>query len=233
MASFSGELLSNFCSYEKIAPCSRILLRSTNYDVLDFTDNSNYSYLHPLLTGRMLEMPLYMHNREDYNLDAVRLNKNLIIYYDGGIRTYLKSYKKLLSYYFTRCSIRKYNPSHLDKFYYIGKGIILDEKFKVIALVTKNYVETSDVYTEYSLDFGMDLSGFNFYIRKDIYQQPSNAFEKFLAKTLINSFMELRVNKISIEESIDDLFISRTTYSIPERYKYDVIPNLNILLNEY
>ena len=233
MRSFSEDLLSNFRLFEKSNPYYRMSLRSSNYEVLEFANNSNYSYLHPLLTGKILEMPLYMNNKEYCNLDDVRLNKNLITYNDDRITTYLKSYKKLIVYYFTRSSIRKYSPAHLDKFYYIGKGIILDEKFEIIALVTKNYGKSSDMYTEYSLNCNVgNLSNFNFYIRKDIYQKPSNAFEKFLVKNLINSFMELRINKISIEESIDKLFMRRNRHSIAEKHKCYAISNLNILLNE-
>lgn len=154
------------------------------------------------ITGNIIsEMPMIS---TAHSLTTMDFNKHRSVY------KYLKNYKKLIEAFFI-CTNRfsYYITEQFSEEYFIGRGILTDDKGNILCLFTRNYIksknsEDKDIYT---CDSSNTIGSLIIYMSPQLIANPKNAFEKAFVKNIYNNALTWNCSRIIIDSNINKLFL--------------------------
>lgn len=145
---------------------------------------------------------------------------------DIKVYKYLKNYKKLIEYFFINSSkFSYYSTDQFPEEYFIGRGILTDDKGNILCLVTREYsiYKDSDDVVTYNFTKNSDSAeSLTFYISPKLISNPKNNFEKAFVKNIYNNALNWDSIKIIINSDINKLFLLDNT-NIDSRSKLKAI----------
>lgn len=141
---------------------------------------------------------------------------------------YLKNYKKLIEYFFINSNrFYYYSTDQFPEKYFIGRGILTDDKGNILCLVAREYnihKDSDDVIT-YNFTKNPDsIESLTFYISPKLISSPRNNFEKAFIKNIYNNALNWDSIKIIINSDINKLFLLNNN-NIDSRSKLKAILN--------
>ena len=158
-----------------------------------------------------------------HSITTFRFNKEI------KIRKYLKSYKKLIENLFIYANgFFYYSTDQFPENYFIGRGILTDDKGKILCLVTREYSihkDSDDVVTYNFTKNSNSVESLIFYISPRLISNPKNNFEKAFVKNIYDNALNWDSVKIVINSNINKLFLLDNT-NIDSRIKLKAVLNI-------
>lgn len=157
-----------------------------------------------------------------HSITTFRFNKDI------KIHKYLKNYKKLIENFFIYSNrFSYYSTDQFPENYFIGRGILADDKGKILCLVTREYSIHKDSDDVITYNFTKNLNSVEsliFYISPRLISNPKNNFEKAFVKNIYDNALNWDSIKIVINSNINKLFLLDNT-NIDSRIKLKAILN--------
>ena len=139
-----------------------------------------------------------------HSLTTMDFNKNRSVY------KYLKNYKKLIEAFFVYTNrFSYYNTEQFPEKYFIGRGILTDDKGNILCLITRNYIKSKDAENReiYTCDGYNNIDSLIIYISPILIANSRNAFEKAFVKNIYNNALTWDCSRIIIDSNINKLFL--------------------------
>ena len=139
-----------------------------------------------------------------HSLTTMDFNKNRSVY------KYLKNYKKLIEAFFVYTNrFSYYNTEQFPEKYFIGRGILTDDKGNILCLITRNYIKSKDAENReiYTCDGYNNIDSLIIYISPILIANSRNAFEKAFVKDIYNNALTWDCSRIIIDSNINKLFL--------------------------
>lgn len=140
-----------------------------------------------------------------HSIATFHFNKEIKIY------RYLKNYKKIIENFFINSSkFSYYSTNQFPEKYFIGRGILTDDKGNILCLVTREYSiykDSNDVITYNFTKNSESAESLTFYISPKLISSPKNNFEKAFVKNIYNNVLNWDFVKIIINSDINKLFL--------------------------
>lgn len=139
-----------------------------------------------------------------HSLITMDFNKHSNVY------KYLKNYKKLIETFFIYTSkFFYYSTEQFSEEYFIGRGILTDNKGNILCLITRNYIKSKDSENReiYTCDGSGNIGSLIIYISPTLIANPRNAFEKAFVKYIYNNALTWNLSRIIIDSNINKLFL--------------------------
>lgn len=139
-----------------------------------------------------------------HSLTTMDFNKNRNVY------KYLKNYKKLIEAFFVYTNrFSYYNTEQFPEKYFIGRGILTDDKGNILCLITRNYIKSKDAENReiYTCDGSNNIGSLIIYISPILIANSRNAFEKAFVKHIYNNALDWNLSRIIIDSNINKLFL--------------------------
>lgn len=139
-----------------------------------------------------------------HSLTTMDFNKNRSVY------KYLKNYKKLIEAFFVYTNrFSYYNTEQFPEKYFIGRGILTDDKGNILCLITRNYIKSKDAENReiYTCDGSNNMGSLIIYISPILIANSRNAFEKAFVKHIYNNALDWDLSRIIIDSNINKLFL--------------------------
>lgn len=173
----------------------------------------NNKFIYPLHKKDSVEIPIpIMGNIESespmisiaHSLTTMDFNKHNNVY------KYLKNYKKLIESFFIYTSkFSYYSTEQFSEKYFIGRGILTDDKGNILCLFTRNYIKSKNAENReiYTCDGSDNIGSLIIYISPILIANSRNAFEKAFVKYIYNSALTWNLSRIIIDSNINKLFL--------------------------
>lgn len=191
----------------------------------------NNKFIHSLHKKDSVEIPISITGNVVNDMPTINIAHSLItINYDKNrkIYKYLKNYKKLIESFFIYTNrFSYYSTEQFSEKYFIGRGILTDDKGNILCLITRDYIKSKDSENKdiYTCDDSNNIRNLIIYISPILIANSRNAFEKAFVKNIYNNAITWNCVRIVIDSNINKLFLL---------YKKDIInrENLQLKLSE-
>lgn len=175
------------------------------------TPTYNNKFIYPLHKKDSVEIPISITgnirsalpmNNIAYGLTTMSFDKNRSVY------KYLKNYKKLIETFFINTAkFSYYSTEQFSEKYFIGRGILTDDKGNILCLFTRNYIKSKNSEDKDIYFCDSSIRSLTIYISPQLITNPKNAFEKAFAKYIYNSSLTWDLLRIIIDSNINKLFL--------------------------
>lgn len=175
------------------------------------TPTYNNKFIYPLHKKDSVEIPISITgnirstlpmNNIAYGLTTMSFDKNCSVY------KYLKNYKKLIETFFIHTAkFSYYSTEQFSEKYFIGRGILTDDKGNILCLFTRNYTKRKISEDKDTYVCGFNIESLTIYISPQLITSPKNAFEKAFVKYIYNSALTWNLLRIIIDSNINKLFL--------------------------
>lgn len=174
----------------------------------------NNKFIHPLHKKDSVEIPISLTGNIRsttpminivHSLTTMDFSKNC-----RSVHKYLKNYKKLIEAFFVYTNrFSYYNTEQFPEKYFIGRGILTDDKGNILCLITRNYIKSKDAENReiYTCDGSNNIGSLIIYISPQLIANPKNAFEKAFVKNIYNNALTWDCVRIVIDSNINKLFL--------------------------
>lgn len=173
----------------------------------------NNKFIYPLHKKDSVEIPISITGniRSEmpmisiaHSLTTMNFDKNRNVY------KYLKNYKKLIEAFFIYTNkFSYYSTEQFSEKYFIGRGILTDDKGNILCLFTRNYIKSKDSEDKdiYTCDGSNTIGSLIIYISPILIANSRNAFEKAFVKNIYNNALTWDCSRIIIDSNINKLFL--------------------------
>lgn len=173
----------------------------------------NNKFIHPLYKKDSVEIPISITGNIRGEMPVISIAHSLnTINFDKSrnVYKYLKNYKKLIESFFIYTNrFSYYNTEQFSEKYFIGRGILTDDKGNILCLFTRNYIKSKDYEGKdiYTCDGSNTIGSLIIYISPQLIANPKNAFEKAFVKNIYNNALTWDCVRIVIDSNINNLFL--------------------------
>lgn len=171
----------------------------------------NNKFIYPLHKKDSVEIPISITGNIISNMPMISIAHSLnTINFDKScnVYKYLKNYKKLIESFFIYTNrFSYYNTEQFSEKYFIGRGILTDDKGNILCLFTRNYIKSKDYEGKDIYACSSNIGSLTIYISPQLITNPKNAFEKAFVKYIYNSALTWDLLRIIINSNINKLFL--------------------------
>lgn len=182
----------------------------------------------PLFHKDIIEIPIPITGNTRNNMPSSIAHSIITFHFNKEVKIhrYLKNYKKIIENFFISSSkFSYYSTDQFPEKYFIGRGILTDDKGNILCLITREYsiCKDSDDVITYNFTKNSDSpESLIFYISPKLISSPKNNFEKAFVKNIYNNALNWDFIKIIINSDINKLFLLDNT-NIKDRSKLKLI----------
>lgn len=173
----------------------------------------NNKFIRPLHKKDSVEVPISITGNIRSEIPIINIIHSLTtMVFDKhrSVYKYLKNYKKLIEAFFIHTSrFSYYSTEQFSEKYFIGRGILTDDKGNILCLFTRNYIKSKDSEDKdiYICDDSNTIGSLILYISPILIANSRNAFEKAFVKYIYNSALTWNLSRIIIDSNINKLFL--------------------------